>query len=88
MSDLNEIEAAVRRLSPADVSAFGSWFDRFRASIADAEGAGGLAARLKNATRVERRAMAVHAADKSAEHYHRRLEDLLPDVGELAQQAD
>jgi alpha-D-ribose 1-methylphosphonate 5-triphosphate synthase subunit PhnI len=80
MSDLHEIEAAVRRLSADDVAAFGSWFDRFRASIATAQATGDLIARLKMATRAERRALAVRAAEESAEHYRHQPEEVLPDI--------
>jgi len=80
MSDLHEIEAAVRRLSPEDVSAFGSWFDRFRASVAVAQAPGELTVHLKAATRAERRALAARAADESADHYRHQPDELLPDI--------
>jgi hypothetical protein len=80
MSDLHEIEAAVRRLSPEDISAFGSWFDRFRASVATAQAPGDLAVHLKAATRAERRALAGRAADESAGYYRHQPEEVLPDI--------
>ena len=80
MSDLHKIEAAVRRLSPEDISAFGSWFDRFRASVATAQAAGELTARLTAATRAERRTLAVRAADESADHYRQHPDEILPDI--------
>jgi hypothetical protein len=80
MSSLHEIEAAVRRLSPEDVTAFGSWFDTFRASMLTAQAAGDLTTRLKAATRVQRRALAVRAAEESADHYRQQPDEVLPDI--------
>lgn len=80
MSSLREIEAAVRKLSPREIGAFSTWFNRFRARVATSRTGAELTTRLKETTRAERRALAVRAAEESAEYYRRRPGEILADI--------